>query len=386
MKKILVIADDFTGAAEIAGIGLRYGLAGVVVRGDAVAQRPHPCPVTVIDTDSRSLPPKESAARVRRAIQLFRMSDDALLFKKIDSVLRGPVVAEVDAALAATGRSSAIVVPANPSRGRIIREGHYLVSNVPLDLTEFADDPQYPARTSAVVDRVGRLPHVHSIDVSAPIRPGIAIGNAESPADMHAWAARASPAYLPVGAADFFAALLEHAGHHPADQPATPEAEDRKVLLVSGTPSAVSQSALKNAEECGALIRDMPQSVFVGAVAAADMLAWRDAILGDLHRHGRALVAVRHPVDQARTQWVADRLSEAVAAVLSVLSGPSELYVEGGSTASRLARHMDWHEFTALRELAPGVVCLAITGQRTRWLTIKPGSYPWPREIWGRLV
>src|SRR5438270_459736 len=54
MTRILVIADDLTGAAEIAGIGLRYGLPTRLVR-----DHPGRCEhgLTVMDTDSRPMPP-----------------------------------------------------------------------------------------------------------------------------------------------------------------------------------------------------------------------------------------------------------------------------------------------------------------------------------------
>ena len=50
MTRVLVIADDLSGAAEIAGVGLRYGLPTRLLR-----ERPVECGegLTVIDSDSR---------------------------------------------------------------------------------------------------------------------------------------------------------------------------------------------------------------------------------------------------------------------------------------------------------------------------------------------
>src|SRR5690242_8398573 len=112
MPNLLVIADDFSGAAEIAGIALRHGLPATILR-NTTTRTPSSTPITILDTDSRALPPTQAAEKVRQALHSF--PHHTLLFKKIDSVLRGPVVAEIDAALAATGRTSAIVLPANPS-------------------------------------------------------------------------------------------------------------------------------------------------------------------------------------------------------------------------------------------------------------------------------
>jgi len=101
MKRILAIADDFTGAAEIAAAGLRCGLNSRVLRVSAADDFDG---LTVIDTDSRLLPPEEAAAAVEYALGGVKPTSYELVYKKTDSVLRGPVAAEVMAVLKALGR------------------------------------------------------------------------------------------------------------------------------------------------------------------------------------------------------------------------------------------------------------------------------------------
>ena len=55
---IAVIADDLTGAAEIGGVAVRYGLAAEVQTAWTAASE---IGVIVIDADTRSLPPQEAA-------------------------------------------------------------------------------------------------------------------------------------------------------------------------------------------------------------------------------------------------------------------------------------------------------------------------------------
>jgi uncharacterized protein YgbK (DUF1537 family) len=114
---LTIVADDLTGAADAAG---GYGAAhsSAVVLGPDV---PWPAPdVLAVDTESRYLPEQDAAALVesvvRRSVTLGRP-----VFKKIDSLLRGNVGAEVAAALAAlsdTERGLAVVAPAFPGTGR----------------------------------------------------------------------------------------------------------------------------------------------------------------------------------------------------------------------------------------------------------------------------
>src|SRR3954447_934164 len=207
MNRVLVIADDLTGAAEIAGIGSRYGLPTRLVR-DQLVQRPEGG-LTVIDTDSRLLPASEAAATVWKFVEPLRAGQFDLVFKKSDSVLRGPVLAEIDAMLTALGRASALLVPQNPSRGRVIRGGEYQVEGVPLYASAFANDPQYPARTSNVLELLGMSPRrlTCCVESGADIaETGVPIGAADDAEDVRHWAARAVIAsdLLPVGGADFF--------------------------------------------------------------------------------------------------------------------------------------------------------------------------------------
>ena len=70
-------------------------------------------------------------------------------------MLRGPVAAELAALLDALGFERCLLVPANPGLGRVISGGLYLVNGVPLHETDFRLDPEYPATTANVLERVG---------------------------------------------------------------------------------------------------------------------------------------------------------------------------------------------------------------------------------------
>src|SRR4029078_8607064 len=119
MLSALAIADDFTGAAEIAGIGMRHGLPTRLVR--SIPHRTHGG-LTVLDTDSRDLAPDEPARRVAQFVRPLRPPDYQLIYKKTDSVLRGPVLAEIQSLQWLLGRGAALLVPQNPSRGRTVVE------------------------------------------------------------------------------------------------------------------------------------------------------------------------------------------------------------------------------------------------------------------------
>ena len=57
------------------------------------------------------------------------------------------------------------------------------------------------------------------------------------------------------------------------------------------------------------------------------------------------------------------------------------LYAEGGATAVALVRRMGWTSMRVLCEWATGVVTLQVQGRAAPLLSIKPGSYAWPKAI-----
>src|SRR5213078_2166976 len=145
MTRLLVIADDLSGAAEIAGIGLRYGLPTRLVR-----ERPVECGagLTVIDSDSRLLRATRAARIVESLVEGVSGDEFDLIYKKTDSAMRGQILAEVRALMRILGFSGALLVAQNPSRGRVIVDGEYRIDGVPLHQTGFADDPDHPAHAS----------------------------------------------------------------------------------------------------------------------------------------------------------------------------------------------------------------------------------------------
>ena len=108
---MIVIADDITGAAEIAGIAFSKGqevrlLCSHSVNCDSVAVNG----TTVIATDTRSMSEAEAVAETHHLVRpLFWEGDGGrLLFKKTDSALRGHVVAELTALMESTGYQRAV--------------------------------------------------------------------------------------------------------------------------------------------------------------------------------------------------------------------------------------------------------------------------------------
>jgi uncharacterized protein YgbK (DUF1537 family) len=384
---IAVIADDFTGAAEIAGVGLRYGLEGEV---HAELDRNCKAELVVVDTDTRWREGQRAAAEVAKlAAQLGQIGPE-WIYKKVDSVLRGPVVAELEVCLSALAKDRALLVPANPSMGRQVRAGHYFIDDKPLNKTDFANDPEYPARSSDVLELLGpsETAQISVAGIDQPIpRKGIIVGEASSQADLESWAKCCDAATLPAGGAEFFAALLKVKGFRLRPTKPQVPAGIRKppiTLFVCTSASPAGQKAVEEARGRGVTVVTMPKELWKDDCPPHTVLErWAENTMTALEQNRRVIVAIAQPFVRGPSpaRKLRGHTADLVENVLA-RTWIDELCIEGGSTASAVVRRLGWRRFRPRLELAPGAVRVSVVEKPALHLTIKPGSYPWPDKMW----
>ena len=386
-----VIADDLTGAAEIGAVGLRHGLRAEIVR------RGHPSgrsEVVCVDTDSRSCAADEAGQRAATAAKLLRAAGAEWIYKKVDSVLRGQVTAEVEAVMKQLRLNRALLLPANPSLGRVIRDGQYFVRGKLIHKTEFARDPEYPRRAAQVL-RLLKPPENFLIRLANGDRTladgTIVVGEAATPEDVQGWAGQREAGMLPAGASEFFSALLDAIPGTPTsglqDSPLTDSQPAGRIpalpgreLFVCGTITESSRKFVSAARRRKTPVFSLPQELAWGgelSALVADAIAQRVTAVFDVHR--RVILNVGLP--PVHNPAVARRLSHFVVQIAELVlrrAPIANVFAEGGATAAELVRRMGWARLTVQREHAPGVATLAIEGTRSILLTIKPGTYVWP--------
>jgi D-threonate/D-erythronate kinase len=117
-----LIADDLTGACDA---GVRFAEAGfsTLVRIGRLAPELRPFDLVALPTNSRSDDPKTAARKVCDACRTLGGEGRAIIYKKIDSTLRGNLGSELDAAMDACGFSLALVAPAFPAMARTLEGG-----------------------------------------------------------------------------------------------------------------------------------------------------------------------------------------------------------------------------------------------------------------------
>ncbi len=332
---IVIIADDLSGAAELAGIAaLRGFTAEVQTTFDPVSR----AEVIAVDTNTRLLSSSEAARRCHVVAGEICATRPDWIYKKTDSVLRGHVRAEIEAILSATGLARCLFIPANPTKGRLIVSGEHLINGVPLDQTEFSRDPDFPRYSSKIADLLGTSPVIDTPDISSidDIPDHIA------------------PDTLAAGASDFFTTLLG------GEVRPTTEPQSGPTLLISGSLAAWDSGRAEQMKAQGFEVKTID-----------------DPISPDLWQHTeKIMIGIGRPLNSDH-----DLTEKLIEAAMPLFSGQSNLRIglEGGATARALISRQGWTRFEVIAGNFVGVGMLRPPGGPI--LCVKPGSYPWPPGV-----
>jgi len=152
LPQVSVIADDLTSAADGGCPFLRKGCSVEVVRRAYAGTGDSSADVVSVDCGSRSMPARQAARTAGEAAAALRHAP--LLFKTIDSALRGHIREELRSVYRESGRERLVVAPAFPEAGRTTRNGILFVDGRPVAESTYASDPVHPATTSRIADLV----------------------------------------------------------------------------------------------------------------------------------------------------------------------------------------------------------------------------------------
>jgi D-threonate/D-erythronate kinase len=376
--EIGVVADDLTGAADS---GVQFARAGhraaVIFLGEKRAPSDGLAAV-VVDTDSRSL--GDRAARKRVAEAVGSVGEARILLKKIDSTLRGPVAAELDAALEASERRVAVVAPAFPEARRTTVGGTQLVDRTPVHETEFADDPRTPVTASHVPTllRDGGLGEVRTLgagdlaDVSTvedALRARWVVADATTDADLDALVRKVAVAtgevssVLWAGSAGLAAALGRA---YPG------QGESREILAVGRVVVVVGSASGVAREQVRAL---------VGGGRVTEVVLGRDALrVAASTLKGGSSVVLRPGERRVDPSEVVGGLAEVVVG-LSRRDLFEALVLTGGETAVTVARGLGARGILLGGEVEPGVPLGTLIGARAYPVVTKAGGFGGPETL-----
>ena len=375
---IAIIADDLTGAADAGVQFVRAGYrAGVVFHGGAAPSAD--IDAVSFDTDSRNMPAGFAAKRVLDVAGAVRGA--RVVYKKLDSTLRGNVAAELAAAFGVSGRTRVIVAPAFPEARRTTVGGNQLVRGVAVDETEMHDDPQTPVREAHVptllADAFSSVGTLGAEDVADPERVRLAlegnecvVADAECDSDLGALV-RAVPdptRVLWAGSAGLAHALGSVYPGPRAGDVGERRAQSRPVLVVVGSLSGVAREQVRRlVEEYG--------DISVEAAGDDAVVMAREVLSG-------GTCAVVHSPEEQNAS------GEAVVGTLAGVVGRlSEerlfggLIMTGGATAVGVARRLGATGIELEGEVEAGVPVGALIGPNSYPVVTKAGGFGGPDTL-----
>jgi D-threonate/D-erythronate kinase len=383
---IAVIADDLTGAADT---GVQFVHAGyrTAVYFRATEVLADDLDAVSFDTDSRTIPAGFAAKRVLDAAHAARGAH--IVYKKLDSTLRGNVAAELAAALGGARRDRVIVAPAFPAAGRTTVGGSQRVHSVPVDETEMANDPHTPVREAHVpsllahaFSSVGTL-GVEDLADHERVRRTLedcecVVADAERDADLEALV-RAVPdpdRVLWAGSAGLALALGSVYPGPCAGTAGVQRAPVRPVLVVVGSLSGVAREQVRRLVEAYGEV-DVP-------VHGKESNAVQKAI-GSARRAlaGGTCAVVHSPEERvASSESVLGELAE-VAVLLSEEGLFEGLVLTGGATAVGVARRLGASGIRLEGEVETGVPLGVLVGPRPYPVVTKAGGFGGPDTLEG---
>ncbi len=153
--RIGIIADDLTGANDTGVQFTRIGLSTTVLL-DLNSRPSCDREVVVLDTDSRSSSREEAYQQVHEVCDYIKQQEKVpeIIYKKIDSTLRGNLGVEWDAVYQAFQPDFIVIAPSYPKAGRVLRNGSMWVNGGLLHETALSQDPKNPSTSSSLLELI----------------------------------------------------------------------------------------------------------------------------------------------------------------------------------------------------------------------------------------
>ncbi len=408
-----VIADDFTGATDVASMLVRAGMRTVQVIGV-------PDDATVIDADAvvvalktRNLPAADAVRESLAALRWLQAGGMRQCYFKycstFDSTAAGNIGPVAEALMQALGADFTIACPAFPENGRTIFRGHLFVGDELLSDSGMRHHPLTPMTDANLVrvlqaqcqGRVGLLRHdmvaqgplVLRQRFDAMRREGIsiAIADAVNNADLRLLAEACADLPLLTAGSGLALGLPEVYSARgwllPDAQAATLDLARGAAAVLAGSCSLATQAQVQRWREAGrpALAID-PRALARGEPVAEQALQWAQG-----HSAGQAplfyatsTAEALHSVQAELGAAQAGALVEACMAQLAcglLAQGVRRLVVAGGETSGAVVQALGVTQLRIGPPICPGVPWTQVEGQsvgETLQLALKSGNFGGP--------
>jgi 3-dehydrotetronate 4-kinase len=403
-----VIADDFTGATDIAGMLVKNGMRTIQTIGVPPKRTiPDDVDAVVVALKTRSIPARDAIAESLAALKALQAAGCVRFFFKycstFDSTDQGNIGPVGDALLDALGGKQAIYCPAFPENGRTIFFGHLFVGDLLLSDTHMRHHPLNPMTDSSLVrvlarqtrHKVGLVPLKQVQAGSTSLRMALdklaadgvrhVIVDAVADTDLGIIGEAVGDDLLVTGGSGValgLPAAYRRRGllQHKSGADALPKVGGAAAVL-AGSCSAATLGQIANFK--GAHLALDTDAICRGEPVGDKAIAWAKGKLGN----GPILLSASdkpEAVKALQQKYGVEASSQAIEKTMASLAkglveaGVGRLVVAGGETSGAVVGALD---VTALRigpEIDPGVPWTASVGQKPLLLALKSGNFGAP--------
>jgi uncharacterized protein YgbK (DUF1537 family) len=422
MALLGAIADDFTGATDLASMLVAHGMRTVQLIGTPPDGSPiPPADALVIALKTRTAPPAEAVALSLAALAYLRAAGCRQFFFKycstFDSTEAGNIGPVADALLAALDSSFALACPAFPANRRTLYLGHLFVGESLLNESGMENHPLTPMRDPNLVrvlarqttGRVGLVPYGVVRQGAQAIRAafdrlaaeGFRYAIVDAIEDAHlAMIGEAAAEHRLItggsGVAMGLPANFRRAGLLPErrDAESLPEIPG-KAAVIAGSCSRATLGQITEAERAGLPVLRLDPLRFASAAEMAEAaLAWARPRLGG----APVVIAASASPEQVRAvqerfgkEAASALIEEALARIAEglVAEGVRRLVVAGGETSGAVVSRLGVRALRIGPSIDPGVPWTAASGSGPDLLlALKSGNFGAPdffRKAFARL-
>jgi uncharacterized protein YgbK (DUF1537 family) len=406
MKTIFLgcIADDFTGATDLANNLVRAGMRVVQTIGAPTDPLNTEVDAVVVALKSRTIAPAEAIAQSLEALAWLQAQGAQQIFFKycstFDSTAQGNIGPVTEALMDALKTDFTIATPAFPDNGRTVFKGHLFVGEVLLNESGMQNHPLTPMTDPNLVRvmqaqtrrKVGLIDHKAVARSEAAIRAridelraqgvGVAIVDAVSNDDLLRLGSALKGMALVTGGSGVAIGLPANFGLAPSLQASQLPPAAGLQAVVSGSCSVATNKQVAHFIAAGrpAFAVD-PLRLAAGDDVAAAALAWAAPLLAS----GPVLVystaepgAVKSIQGQLGVEAAGAMVERCIATIARGLveRGVRQFIVAGGETSGACVQALGIAQMQIGPQIDPGVPwCHAVTESGGLHLTLKSGNF-----------
>lgn len=401
------IADDFTGATDLASLLTRGGMR--VVQTIGVPEQPvGDADAVVVALKSRTAPVDQAVSQSLSALRWLKALGCCQYFFKIcstfDSTPQGNIGPVMEALMAELGARLTVVCPAFPENARTVYKGHLFVGDRLLSESGMENHPLTPMKDSNLIRllqpqtrlRVGLVSHErvasgatdlrHALSEAAGTGHGAVIVDALTETDLRtiAEAAEELPLLtggsgLSIGITENFrrAGLLRFGSIDPAFRmPAG------RTAVIAGSCSTATRTQVEQWLSHSPGYRIDPSRLMASDDIVSAALEWADKQSSDFMIYSTASPdAVQKIQNQYPAQAIGEKLEQALSSIAARLadSGIRRFIVAGGETSGAVVQKLGIKALRIGPSIAPGVPWTQSLHEPHISLALKSGNFGGPR-------